>query len=221
MLSTRLAVIFDMDGVLLDTERIGMRAWMAAATAEGLDFSEELYRGMIGLSHTGTKAYLRSRSWSEPAIERVFNSAWAIYTECLERDGIPTKAGLCELLDFLDLHGISRAVATSTATALASRHLEKASVLTRLDALVGGEQVKHGKPAPDIFLQAAKCLGRPPQECVVVEDSQPGICAAAAAGMKVIWVPDLSEIDSPTRALIFAVAPSLLHARDVIRSLAA
>ena len=87
------AVIFDMDGVLLDTERLALRAWQQAATAEGLDFADELYRGMIGLSHAGTKEYLRAQSWPEAMVERVFTNAWAGYLACLEQDGSPQKEG--------------------------------------------------------------------------------------------------------------------------------
>src|SRR5205809_775382 len=124
----KLAVVFDMDGVLLDTERIGLRAWTTAATAHGLEFTETLYRGMIGLSHDGTKAYLRSLAWDEAAIQRVFADAWAIYVQHLDRDGIPEKEGLHQLFDFLDRHAIPRGVATSTETALAMRQLDHVGV---------------------------------------------------------------------------------------------
>ncbi len=215
-----LAIIFDMDGVLLDTERLGMRAWISAAATAGLRFDEDFYRGMIGLSHRETKSYLRGLSWDESSIIRVFDHAWAIYIESLEGGEVPQKAGVSELFDFLDTRSIRRAVATSTDSAIAARQLSRAGLMSRLNAIVGGDQVKNGKPAPDIFLQAAARLGYRPADCIVVEDSQPGICAACDAGMKVIWVPDLVQVDRAIQERVFAIVESLTEARDVIAGLA-
>ena len=115
------AVIFDMDGVILDTERVAMRAWMSAAAEHGLELSQSLYHGLIGLSGVECRRYLKGRSWRDGDIERLETTAWTNYVELLQREGVPLKQGLFELLDFLDRKRLARAVATSTRTANAKR----------------------------------------------------------------------------------------------------
>src|SRR5204863_5920403 len=111
--------------------------------------------------------------------ERICTGAWAHYTKSLGQHGSPVKRGLNEWFDFLDAHWIPRAVATATHTDLARRQLDQVGVFARLQALIGGEQVASGKPAPDIFLLAAATLGCEPAHTFVIEDSQPGIQAGA------------------------------------------
>ena len=162
------------------------------------------------MSGVECRRYLKGRSWQDSDIERLETTAWTNYVELLQREGVPLKQGLLELLDFLDRKRIARAVATSTRTANAKRRLEDVGVLERFEAVVGGEQVERGKPAPDIYLRAAACLGRSPDECVVLEDSRHGVRAGAAAGMAVILVPDICPIDRETELLAACTAPSLV-----------
>jgi HAD superfamily hydrolase (TIGR01509 family) len=204
-----IAVICDMDGVLLDTERVGMTAWMAAAGEQGLVLSRDVFAGLIGLDGAGTSHHLRQHGWEDEAIERLQHAAWAKYLQALERDGVPLKPGVFELLDFLDARSLPRAVATSTRTDIAEDKLERVALRRRFQTIVGGDQVSHGKPAPDIYLRAATLLGCDPASCVAIEDSGPGIRAAAAAGMTVIWVPDLCDVDPATQALPLARVSSL------------
>jgi HAD superfamily hydrolase (TIGR01509 family) len=213
------AVIFDMDGVLLDTERVGMTAWMDAAREQGCDVTPEVFTGLIGLDGAGTRHHLRHHGWEHEAIDRLQRVAWAKYVRALERDGVSHKSGMFELLDFLDQKAIPRAVATSTQTDLAERKLQRIGVLNRFHAIVGGDQVSRGKPAPDIYLRAAERLQCAPMTCVALEDSGPGIHSAAAAGMKVIWVPDLCKVDRATQELAFAAAQSLSDAVTLIDGL--
>jgi HAD superfamily hydrolase (TIGR01509 family) len=210
------AVIFDMDGLMLDTERVAMRAWMSAAAEHRLDLTETIYHGLIGLGGDEGRQYLRNQSWNDSLVEQVERCAWANYTRCLEQEGVPHKDGLFELLDFLDSKPVRRAVATSTKTELAEHKLGRVGVLERFDAIVGGDQVRSGKPAPDIYLRAADRLDCAPSECIVLEDSRNGVRAAAAAGMTVILVPDLCPIDQETAQLAHCTARSLL---DVIEKL--
>ncbi|MBV8470365.1 MAG: HAD family hydrolase, partial [Burkholderiaceae bacterium] len=126
------------------------------------------------------------------------------YDAIVAREGLVVKPGLRELLDWLDAHAIPRAVATSTRRSRALAKLERAGLWPRIQALVGGDEIARGKPAPDIFLRAAELLGVSTPSCIVLEDSEPGITAALAAGMTPIMVPDLH-----------APSPSLL-ARNVL-----
>jgi HAD superfamily hydrolase (TIGR01509 family) len=203
------AVIFDMDGLMLDTERVAMRAWMSAAAEHRLDLTEAIYHGLIGLGGDEGRRYLRNQSWDDGLVEQVERRAWANYARSLEQEGVPCKQGLFELLDFLDSKTVRRAVATSTRTELAEHKLARVGVLDRFDAIVGGDQVRNGKPAPDIYLRAADRLGCAPAGCVVLEDSRNGVRAAAAAGMTVILVPDLCPIDSETARMALCTAGSL------------
>jgi HAD superfamily hydrolase (TIGR01509 family) len=214
------AVVFDMDGLLLDTERLAMVSWMHAASLQDGELTQEVYKGMIGLDGVGTRAHLGRHGWQDAGIAKLEAAAWAHYLAALERDGVPHKAGIFDLLDFLDERKIPRAVATSTQTPIAQHKLDRVGVGDRFDVIVGGDQVARGKPAPDIYLRAAELLGCAPAECVALEDSGYGIRAAAAAGMKVIWIPDLCEVDSATQQLVFAVAPSLSETQRVIDQLA-
>jgi HAD superfamily hydrolase (TIGR01509 family) len=213
------AVIFDMDGLMLDTERVAMRAWMSAAAEHRLDLTEAIYHGLIGLGGDEGRRYLRSQSWDAGLVDDVERRAWVNYARSLEQEGVPHKPGLFELLDFLESKTLRLAVATSTRTELAEHKLARVGVLERFDAIVGGDQVGNGKPAPDIYLRAADRLNCPPNECVVLEDSRNGVRAAAAAGMTVILVPDLCPIDPETAQLAFATAGSLLEVIGTLEGL--
>lgn len=124
-----------------------------------------------------------------------------------------------QLLDLLDAHGIARAVATSTQRERAARKLERNGLLPRFDALVGGDDVQQGKPAPDIFLAAARALGVAPARCLVLEDSNAGARAGLAAEMAVVLVPDLLEPDAAVIALGAHCQPSLLEVADQLHAL--
>jgi HAD superfamily hydrolase (TIGR01509 family) len=184
-----LAVIFDMDGLMLDTERIARNAWKRASDELGCPVGEDVYDRMVGLNVRSCKELLRARYGSPFPVDELELTASAIYYEYL-RQGIPLKPGLLELIRYLEDCGIPRAVATSTATDLARDKLRMAGVLDHFQFIVGGDQVSNGKPNPDIYLLAAVRLQHSPQDCLALEDSEPGVRAAAAAGMQTILVPE-------------------------------
>jgi len=208
-----------MDGVLLDTERLTKIVWMEAAAQEQCRMTEEVYHSLIGHDDAGTRLRLRELGWTDELIERVERRAWARDLAVVEPGGLPCKAGMFVLLDFLAARGVATAVATSTATDIATRRLRSVGALGRFQAIVGGDQVTNGKPAPDIYLRAAEQLQCAPKRCIAIEDSGPGIRAATAAGMTAIWVPDLCVVDETTRGLVYSVAPSLHSAIAIIESL--
>jgi HAD superfamily hydrolase (TIGR01509 family) len=200
------AVIFDMDGLMLDTEAPALRAWESAARGLGREFDLELCRQMIGRSFGDCVALIRVRHGSDYPVDEL-TSAWAAdYDAIVAAEGISLKPGLDDILDLLDERGIATAVATSTRRERARAKLDRVGLLHRFAALVGGDEVVRGKPAPDIFLAAAERLGVAARDCMVLEDSEPGIIAAAAAGMTPVMVPDLH----PPSAELLLLEPLVL-----------
>ena len=214
------AVIFDMDGLMLDTERIALAVWRQAAADLGFTLDDEVAGRMVGRTSATNRLMLQMTFGETFSYDELAELADSRYRETLDRDGVPRKDGLIELLDFLQSRDIPRAVATSTARDLARHKLVQAGVGVYFDVVVGGNEVTHGKPAPDIFLRAAERLGKLPAECVVLEDSGPGIHAASAAGMVTILIPDVGRVPLPeTRERATFVVDSLSAAQPIIERL--
>jgi HAD superfamily hydrolase (TIGR01509 family) len=212
------AVIFDMDGLMLDTERLAPRAWCDAATAVGVDFDLALIAPMVGRNFRDCTALIVDRHGPDFPTAELMRAWHVAYDAIVEREGIVLKPGLLALLDWLEAEGIPKAVATSTRRDRAQAKLARTALLGRFVALVGGDEIANGKPAPDIFLAAANRLGQEPQRCLVLEDSEPGVRAALAAGMTPIMVPDMHP---PSAALIALELLVLASLADVPAHLAA
>lgn len=204
------AVILDMDGLMLDTEPVYMRAWQRAASQFGFLLDEDFYFTLTGRTNEASEILLMERFGANfPMIP--FRERWAeLWREEVEDCGIPRKPGLIELLNHLAAHGIPAAVATSSDREYAAVSLRAAKLDARSFAqVVTGEQVKNGKPAPDIYLEAARRLGVRPARCLALEDSDNGILAASGAGMIAVMIPDLKPPSPEARAKAFRVLMSL------------
>ncbi|MGE9977024.1 MAG: HAD family hydrolase [Bariatricus sp.] len=207
-------VLFDMDGLMFDTERIGYEGWKYAGNKLGIDITDELIASFRG---TGEKE--KRRNFKE-AIGRgeLYDEAFALRTgyadEWIKKNGLPVKKGLTELLEFLENEKIPSALATSTGRKKAIGYLEMTGVKSYFKAAVCGDEVKAAKPSPDIFLKAAKALQIPAEKCLVLEDSMNGLKAAKAAGCKAIVIPDLSPVPPKEEGLWDAKASDL---KEVIR----
>ena len=217
------AVIFDVDGLMLDTEPLAARAWGEAAAGLGVGFDMSLAQAMIGRNFADCATMLRAHyAVPHPAapypVDQLLGSWHAAYDDIVAREGLTLKPGLTELLEWLEANAIPRAVATSTRRERARAKLERTALLPRFHDIVGGDEVARGKPAPDIYVEAARRLGTSVATCIALEDSEPGIRAALAAGMTPIMVPDLHPPSPELVALDVAVVPSL---HDVLRRLAA
>jgi HAD superfamily hydrolase (TIGR01509 family) len=213
-----LAVIFDMDGLMLDTESLGPQTWADAAAMTGIEFDVGLLPALIGRNYRDTRALLYAHYGPEYPAERLTAACLVAFDAIVARDGIAQKPGLCELLDWLEREDVPRAVATSTRRDRAERQLAQQGLLDRFAVLVGGNEVERGKPEPDIFLIAAGRLRIAPEVCIVLEDSEPGMRAALAAGMMPIMVPDQLPPSAELLAREPLIVPSL---HDVSRLLAA
>ena len=212
------AVIFDMDGLMLDTERLAPRAWVEAAASLSVEFDLALTQPMVGRNFRDCQAIIIDRYGPAYPTADLMRAWHVAYDAIVDREGIALKPGLLDLLDWLEARRIPKAVATSTRRDRAQAKLANTALLSRFVALVGGDEVARGKPEPDIFLAAAARLGEAAQHCLVLEDSEPGVRAALAAGMTPIMVPDLH---APSADLV-ALEPLILESlADVPAQLAA
>ena len=208
------AVVVDMDGLMLDTEPLAARAWSEAAMALGVEFDAALAQAMIGRNFADCAAMVHARYGSGYPAAALLARWHATYDGIVEREGLALKPGVLELLVWLEDLGIPRAVATSTRRERARTKLVSTGLLPRFDELVGGDEVPLGKPAPDIYLEAAGRLSVAPAECVALEDSEPGMRAALAAGMTAVMVPDLA----PPSPELLALAPLVLASLHEVRA---
>ena len=212
-------IIFDMDGVLIDSERQSNEGWLWAAGQLGVDmpmwlidsfkgapaelcckFFDDYYKGVID--------YWEAKELRTQHVYKI-----------RETEGIPVKKGVKDIFEYIRNYGLKCAVATSTRRESAEKTLHEIGVWDYLDAVVYGDEVERGKPEPDIFLRAAKAIGVNPSEAVVVEDSINGIKAGYAAGMRVVHIPDTIAIDDDIRKLTYMVCDDLNGLIDVVESI--
>jgi HAD superfamily hydrolase (TIGR01509 family) len=202
------AALLDMDGTLLDTEPSYVSAYTAALDAFGFPDATATCHAMIGIPGLECEAMLRARYGENFPFADV-NEAFAVRSDEIFREGLALKPGTIELLDALREAGCPFAIVTSTSRRTAERHLTFGGIRARFDTLVTCDDVARGKPSPDIYLLAAARLGVRPQACVAIEDSNPGIAAAHAAGAIPIMVPDIVQPTAETRGKCAAVLPDL------------
>jgi HAD superfamily hydrolase (TIGR01509 family) len=201
------AVIFDMDGLLLDSEPLYRITWQTAAAEMGCPIDDEFYARFVGRGNEEAERLIRERFGDALPLNE-FRIRWRRdFDQRLKREPLPRKPGAIELLDLLDERGIARGLATSSPREIALRCLGE--LASRFTAIAFGDEVEHSKPAPDLFLLAAQRLGIAPSQCLVLEDSDAGVRAARAAGMQVIMVPDLIEPSEEIAAMALRVCPTL------------
>ena len=203
------AVIFDLDGLMLDTERIAAAAWVRAGSDFGYSISETLVREMIGRTGEDSDGILRRVMGSEFHLELLKERRLMYTDEHIRELGIPVKPGLTDLLDFLDRIQMKKAVATSSTYERAIMKLRRAELQERFTVVISSDDVKCGKPAPDIYQLAAARLNALPEQCLVLEDSDAGVRAAHAAGMSVIIIPDLNTPAADVVPLAYRIEQSL------------
>lgn len=212
-------IIFDMDGVLIDSERQSNEGWLWAAGQLGVDMPMWLID-----SFKGAPAELCCKSFDDYYKGVIdYWEAKELRTQHVykirETEGIPVKKGVKDIFEYIRNNGLNCAVATSTRRESAEKTLHEIGVWDYLDAVVYGDEVEHGKPEPDIFLRAAKAIGVNPSEAVVVEDSINGIKAGYAADMRVVHIPDTIAIDDDIRKLTYMVCADLNGLIDVVESI--
>lgn len=204
------AVIFDMDGVLFDTEKLCMDSWIAVAGEQGIPDMEKFFPSCIGRNLTDTKALFRDFYGDVYDYEKFRKQASVWFHNYIEQKGLPVKKGVRELLDFLQRRGYDIGLASSTSRPSVEEHLERAGIREYFQSLTTGDMVEHSKPCPDIYLMACKSVGVDPARAIAIEDSPNGIRAAYSAGMIPVMVPDLIAPDQEMRK------KSVLICRDLV-----
>lgn len=208
-------VIFDMDGLILDTERISCRSMTEVFRRHGATLTREMYMTVIGGAR-GVFDRLVADHLPGLSPDEALKESHAISRAYMAENGVPVKRGFFELARHLKSRGIRMAVGSSTPKAVAAAELAEAGALELFSAAVYGDEVENTKPAPDIFLKAARQCGVAPAAALVLEDSRNGILAAGAAGMRVVMIPDMIPPDDDLRARCLAVCDSL---SDVVKML--
>jgi len=209
------AVIFDMDGLIFDTEKLYQEAIMAAAHEVGQPMTVAVFQSMIGRPWLRTRQFLVEHYGPSFAVDD-FRAAWNRHFDVIVETRLSLKPGVVELLDALDQLALPRAIATSSAHHTVQHHLAAHKLTDRFRHVVAHGDYAQGKPAPDPYLKAARMLDVDPIFCLALEDSHNGVRSAAAAGMMTVMVPDLIEANDEIRELCALVLPDLHAVRGLV-----
>ena len=210
--------IFDMDGLMLDSEKLVYQNWQTMMDELGYEYNLEIFKNTIGLRQDKTKAYYKSLYGEDFDYDTYKTRSREMFYAQIERDGIPVKKGLFKLLDYLKSKNIKIAVATSTSAQTAHKALKLAEVYDYFDAFVCGDEVKNSKPHPEIYLTAAEKISVNPEECVAFEDSINGIKSAFSAKMTTVMVPDFLEPNEEIKPMISFLCDNLGEAIDFLEN---
>ena len=209
------AVLFDMDGLLIDTEAVYIDALQDAARDLGIEISLDFCHSMIGISGRECDVMIQNFYGAEFRVDR-FRECFSGHAKRRLDGHLPVKPGVVEMLDFLGGRGLRLAVATGSGRMTAERHLGKAGLIDRFAAVATRDDVENAKPAPDVYLEAARRLGVAPQHCIAFEDSNVGLTAAHAAGTMAFMVPDILPPLPEVRAKCLRVFGDLHEARQLL-----
>jgi HAD superfamily hydrolase (TIGR01509 family) len=206
-------IIFDMDGLMFDTEKISYIGWKEAARQYNYQIGRDLFEKTIGTNITKTKEIYFNHFGEKFPFELIRHERVKISDEIIKTKGVPIKKGLYELINYLNENGIKKAVATSTSRDRALNLLSLVKINSFFDYILCGDEIKNSKPNPEIFLKVADKLQCSPNKCLVLEDSEAGIIAAYQAGMMPIMIPDIKEPSKEVQNFIFRKMDNLLDVK--------
>lgn len=212
------AVVFDMDGVIFDSERKVVECWTVVAEKYGIKDIEKLCRMCLGTNSAETKRIALEFYGEDFPYDEYKSQASALYFERYSDGRLPMKPFVKELLQYLKERGLKIALASSTRRAVVLSQLENAGILSYFDKVVCGDMVSHSKPHPEIFLKACEELSVAPENAFAIEDSYNGIRSAHAAGMRPIMVPDMAEPTEEMERLAEVILPTLNEVKEHVNN---
>lgn len=210
-------VVFDMDGLMFDTEALTYQIWEDILRKYNYNFTLEFYKETVGKRSVEVVEMYKQRFGADFDYQGIKSVAMNKFWDYTKNNGVPQKEGLVELLEFLKKNHIKIALATSTTTKSATEILTRAGVLKYFDALVCGDMVTNGKPNPEVFATAVKKLHLTPQECIGLEDSFNGVISSNEAGLVTVMVPDLIMPTKEIEDRCYKVVSSLSQVIDIIK----
>lgn len=212
-------VVFDLDGTLIDSERIYFETYRKACNDFGGDIDLAFFKDLLGKPQAYDKEMLLKRFGVDFPVDEVVKRHVKYSQEHFEQHGIPLKQGVIELLQYLKAKRLKMVVASSSYASRIQHVLNETGMDQYMDAYIGGDEVTKGKPDPEIFIQAAHRVGAKCEECIVVEDSEAGIEAGYCANMKVVSVPDLKYPQAKYEAMAMAVVEEIIQLKSIIESM--
>ncbi len=195
-------VIFDMDGIIVDSERLYLRFWQEACAAFGLNLSEE--QGLSLRSNSPEEAMPKFKAWFGESADyfQIRDLRRKLMSDYIDKNGVQLKQGAKEIIEYLKSQGVKTALATASPINRAQKYLSPHGLFDKFNIVIGGEMVPKSKPAPDIYICVAQALGLQCGECLAVEDSPSGIISANTAGCITVMIPDLTM---PPEELTFRI----------------
>ncbi len=210
--------VFDMDGLMFDSERITYNGWQKLMDENGYEYSIDVFKQTVGRRKKEVEQFYYSKYGKDFPYRKLSEIQRNNYINFVMTKGAPVKKGLYEILEFLKDNDIKIALATSTSRQTSLINLESAKVEKYFDTLVCGEDVTNGKPDPEVFLTAAKKIGIEPEQCVAFEDSFNGIRSAFAAGMTTVMVPDFIQPTDEILTMVNYLCSDLSNAVEVLKN---
>ena len=210
------AVVFDMDGVIFDSERLVLECWDEVARKYGIENMEPVCLKCTGLTVAASRDVMKAHYGQDFPYDEYKKEMSDLFHSRYDGGRLPLKPGVIELLTFLKEHDKKIALASSTRRAVVQAELADAGIIDFFDAIICGDMVEHSKPAPDIFLKACECLKVSPELAYGIEDSHNGIRSSHAAGMRPIMVPDLVPSTEEMKQLSEVILPSLVEVREYL-----
>ncbi len=206
-------IVFDMDGVIFDTENQILGIWIYLAGKYGIEGIETAFYQCIGTNREKTKKIMLEHYGENFPYEKFRQESSMLFKERTAAEGIPVKAGVRELLSFLKINGYRLGLASSTRYAVVKEELEGAGLFDFFEIVVGGDMVRRSKPAPDIYQKACEELAVEPERAYAVEDSKNGVRSAVEAGLRVFLIPDLIAPDDEMKKMAYQIYPDLIELR--------
>lgn len=212
-------VIFDMDGLIFDTEILSYKAWLKAAEEYSINHTMELHHKLLGKNSKTIRNILTEQLGDEVLANDYADAKAREYLAIINKEKVNVKAGLHELLKYLKDNNIKRAVATSSRRDIAYKLLKDSNIFDEFNYVLCGDEVTNSKPEPEIFLNVAKKFDMPSENCIVLEDSEAGILAAHRANMRGIVIPDMKEPNEETLNIAYRKLENLEQVINIINNI--